>query len=92
MRVKDLPAPRPQRTVTSIDGKVSRQHVRQPILYCRHCMGEYSGNPDGYAAMSPETILRCCRADLTLVDKGVVYTEVKLELSDRDPLGGNDVC
>jgi hypothetical protein len=78
MRVKDLPPPRPHKTVTSIDGKVSTIYTRQPLMYCRVCLGEYSASPDAYHAANPELILRCCKMDLMLCDKGIVYSEVIL--------------
>lgn len=94
MRVKDLPAARPHTWVTGLNGIVAKVWTRQPILYCQTCRGEYSGNPIDYnkISMTPDSILRCCGAEIVLVDKHIVYERVKLELSDRDPSGGNAVC
>lgn len=93
MRVKDLPAPRPHTSVTGLDGKISKVWTRQPIMYCRQCRGEYSANPVNYTTiMNPDHELTCCRVELLLVDKHIVYQRVVLENSDRVPLGGNDVC
>jgi hypothetical protein len=76
--VKDLPAPRPHKSVTSIDGQVSTLYTRQPVMYCRSCLGEYSSSPKAYHAADPEFILRCFGAELVLCDKSIVYSEVIL--------------
>jgi hypothetical protein len=65
--------------VTAIDGTVAQVWVRQPMMYCRVCMGEYSGNPADYlAVMGGDTELRCCKTLMMLVDKRIVYSEVTL--------------
>ena len=94
MRVKDLPPARPHKIVTSIDGQVSKIWVKQPVMYCRTCNGEYSGNPDDYLrTMPPDTLLRCCGQNMILVDKRFVYEEVQLKAAEIPALSGvNDVC
>lgn len=74
IRVRDLPPPRPGRTLPN------GVHIeaRQPMLRCSACGGEYSANPGNYFMADPNTVMRCHGRPLQLVDRVVTYQPVRV--------------
>ena len=49
----------------------------RPFLYCRKCGGEYSAHAGDYFMLPAEHIMKCCHANMVLMTKREVYTEVQ---------------
>lgn len=47
----------------------------RPFLYCVKCGGEYSANSGDYFMARPDTVMKCCKRNLKLVYKRVVYEQ-----------------
>lgn len=49
-----------------------------PVLHCDVCGEDYSANKGDYFLRAPGSILRCCKKQMRLVVKRVLYVNVVL--------------